>query len=334
MPWKYENDPYKIWLSEIILQQTQAAQAIPYYHTFLDNYPTVFDLANATEEQVMRHWAGLGYYNRALNLHRTAKVISGQYAGKFPGTYDDLLMLPGIGPYTAAAISSFAFNQPHAVVDGNVIRVLSRVFGITESVKSTTVRKKVNLLAQQLLDKKYPALYNQAIMDFGAQVCKPALPGCTNCVMNRSCFALKRNMVGVLPKNKKQKAKKERYLNYLIINHKDNYLVKQRSESDIWKKLFEFPLIETNQPAELNELLERMGWNIRSKKEIGAPVQTRHLLTHRILHLNVYNVSVSAREYRSLSKRYECVSKDKLNELAFPKPLAQYIHKHINISVL
>src|SRR5262245_7782259 len=237
MPWKGEKDPYKIWLSEIILQQTRVEQGLEYYKKFIAKFPTVHDLAKAPEQQVFKLWEGLGYYTRCKNLVATAKVISKEKGGKFPNTYEDIKSLKGIGPYTAAAIASFAFNLPYAVVDGNVFRVLARVFGISKATDSTKGKSFFNELATELLDTKQPGLYNQAIMDFGATVCKPALPLCTKCVMKNNCYAFLNDRVNELPVKEKKINIKKRWFYYLVMEYKNEIVVRQRTGKDIWQQL-------------------------------------------------------------------------------------------------
>ena len=225
MPWKGEKNPYLIWLSEIILQQTRVEQGLPYYERFRENYPTVTDLANAPEDEVMKLWEGLGYYSRARNLHATAKMIDQEMDSIFPTTHAEILKLKGVGPYTAAAIASFAYNLPHAVVDGNVYRVLSRFFGIETPIDSTSGKKEFAQLAQDLIDKKQPGNYNQAIMDFGATHCMPKKPKCSQCLLRKNCKALLNNKVTSLPIKIKKIKKQTRYFNYLVINQNKHCLL-------------------------------------------------------------------------------------------------------------
>ena len=244
MPWKFEKNPYKIWLSEIILQQTRVEQGTGYYLRFTTKYPRVSDLANAEDEEVMKLWEGLGYYNRCRNLLTTAREIHYSHNNIFPKTYEGLIALKGIGTYTAAAITSFAYNLPHAVVDGNVIRVLARFFAIKTSVDSTETKKLLENLAQQLLDKRQPGKYNQAIMDFGATVCKPRQPDCASCPLHTNCGAYQRNEVESFPIKNKKTTKKSRGFLYIIYRHQTYYYLKKRNEKDIWKDLHEFSLLE------------------------------------------------------------------------------------------
>jgi A/G-specific adenine glycosylase len=249
MPWKGEKNPYKIWLSEVILQQTRVDQGWAYYEKFLENFPTVHDLAHAPEQKVLKLWEGLGYYNRCRNLIATAKKIDAEYNGTFPSTYEEILALKGIGPYTAAAIASFAFRLPHAVVDGNVTRVLSRYFGNFTPIDSGAGKKLYANLADALLDREHADLYNQAIMDFGATVCLPRNPRCPQCVQRHGCQALQKGLTAQLPVKEKSIRKKQRWFYYFIVETPDDRLyIRQRAHKDIWAGLYEFVLEETGQP--------------------------------------------------------------------------------------
>lgn len=255
LPWRKTLNPYHIWLSEIMLQQTRVLQGLPYYLKFVEAYPTVADLANATEDEVLKMWQGLGYYSRARNLHTTAKMVSEEMDSIFPDNYNDLLKLKGVGDYTASAIASISFNQPEAVVDGNVYRVLSRYFGIFIPINTSKGQKEFKQLAQQLLDKKQPGTFNQAIMEFGARYCVPQNPDCGNCIFNDSCSACQKNKVSELPVKIKSKPVKTRYFNYLVIlSENEETILQQRNEKGIWHKLYEFPLIETSENISLSTL--------------------------------------------------------------------------------
>lgn len=246
LPWRQTKDPYCIWLSEIILQQTQIKQGLPYYESFLREFPTVFHLANADESQVLKLWQGLGYYSRARNLHATAKYIVEKLNGEFPTTYKDLLQLKGVGDYTASAIASICFNQPAAVVDGNVYRVLSRYFGIDTPINSTQGKKGFKQLAQELIDEKNPADFNQAIMEFGAVQCKPQNPNCGICPLQHGCMALQKNRINALPVKNKSKQVAKKHFNFLVIISKDHKTILEKREGKgIWQNLYQFPLLET-----------------------------------------------------------------------------------------
>ncbi|WP_298350162.1 A/G-specific adenine glycosylase [uncultured Dokdonia sp.] len=245
MPWRNTTHPYHIWLSEIILQQTRVAQGLPYYIAFTEAFPTVQDLAQATEEEVLKLWQGLGYYSRGRNLHASAKMIVEEMDGVFPSTYEEIKKLKGVGDYTASAIASICFNEPTAVVDGNVYRVLSRVYGIDTPINSTAGVKEFKALAQELINEDRPADFNQAIMEFGAIQCKPQNPYCLHCIYNDSCVALQQNKVSELPVKLKKTKVKHKYFHYLYIKDKqEQTIIKQRTGKGIWQGLYEFPVIE------------------------------------------------------------------------------------------
>lgn len=256
LPWRNTNNPYLIWLSEIILQQTRVDQGMPYYIKFTENFPTLLDLAAADEKKVLKLWQGLGYYSRARNLHTTAKYIASQFKGVFPDNYNEIIKLKGIGQYTAGAIASFAFNEPQPVVDGNVFRVLSRYFGIDKPIDSTIGKNYFYALAKELLDKKKPALFNQAIMEFGAMQCTPKNPLCATCPLNNSCIALEKKLVHLLPVKAKKTKVSHRFFYYLVIEKGSKLYIKQRVDTDIWKGLYDFPLIEAPAELSINNLTE------------------------------------------------------------------------------
>lgn len=256
LPWRQTSHPYYIWLSEIILQQTQVKQGLPYYEAFLREFPSVFDLAQAEEEEVLKLWQGLGYYSRARNLHATAKYVVNELQGVFPNNYKELLKLKGVGDYTASAIASICFNENAAVVDGNVYRVLSRYFGINTPINSSKGAKEFKLLAQELIDKKQPAEFNQAIMEFGAIQCKPKNPNCNVCPFKDSCVALQKDEVLDLPVKIKSAKAKKKYFNFLVfITEDQKTVIEKREGKGIWQNLYQFPLIETDKALEYNKFL-------------------------------------------------------------------------------
>lgn len=284
MPWKSLKDPYKIWLSEIILQQTRVEQGLSYYQKFIKNYPAIQDLAVARDEEVFKLWEGLGYYTRCKNLLHTARFVAFEKEGKFPVEYDEILKLKGVGPYTAAAIASFAFNRPHAVVDGNVYRVLSRYFGQSLPIDLPKGKKWFQALAEKLLDKNDPASYNQAIMDFGATICTPKIPACVTCYLQKKCIAYNKNIVQDLPVKSKKIKKEDLYFYYIILRYKNQLLLKKRVEKDIWQNLYEFLLVKKDQPLEQAEesaehLLET--FSLAKFKIINISKPYHQLLTHK-----------------------------------------------------
>jgi A/G-specific adenine glycosylase len=327
MPWKGEKDPYKIWLSEIILQQTRVEQGLDYYNRFIKAFPDVHRLAKAPESKIFKLWEGLGYYNRCKNLIATAKFISTQYKGVFPETYEEIKSLKGIGPYTAAAISSFAFNLPYAVLDGNVFRVIARIFGITTPVDSPEGKKFFAGFAQELLDKELPGIYNQAIMDFGAVVCKPKAPDCDNCVFRNNCEAYKTSSIDQLPVKAKKLTAKKRWLYYAVIEYGNAVYIRKRTGKDIWQNLNEFVLTEQKKNLSRSSVLKLplLASVLKNKKNRLVEVSGlfRHQLTHQTLQGRFIRISVSM-PIDDLNG-YMLVSKSKLKNYAFPKLLASYI---------
>lgn len=326
MPWKGEKDPYKIWLSEIILQQTRVEQGLAYYNRFIKTFPTVKQLAKAPETTVFKLWEGLGYYTRCKNLIATAKYIAEELNGKFPGEYEDILALKGIGPYTAAAIGSFAFNIPKAVVDGNVFRVLSRYFGIDTAIDSNEGKKEFTRLADVLLDKKKPGIYNQALMDFGAVICKPQLPLCNECLLKKNCSAFNENKVNRLPVKEKSIVKKTRWFYYLIAGYKDQYYVRKRPAKDIWENLYEFILIENNQAIPVNELLVSKSFKAATgscKTDVEA---VSGIYKQQLTHQTIYGQFICIKLSRPLKAGgFELVDKKEIEQLPFPKFINHYL---------
>ena len=326
MPWKGEKDPYKIWLSEIILQQTRVEQGWDYYNRFVAAFDNVHKLAKAPETNVFKLWEGLGYYSRCKNLIATAKIIASKYKGKFPEHYDEIIALKGIGPYTAAAIASFAFNQPFAVVDGNVFRVLSRYFGISQPVDSTVGKKLFTDLANELLDKKQPGNYNQALMDFGAVICKPKQPLCATCPLKSKCVAYLEGIVNELPVKEKSISKKSRWFYYLIAEHNGKVYVRKRGPKDIWENLYEFMLEETSQAIATDKITSLPSFKKligKNKFEIIAVSKDfRQQLTHQTIHGQFIRISVK----KPLeADGYTIVDAKQLKKLPFPKLIAAYL---------
>lgn len=298
LPWRETNNPYYIWLSEIILQQTQVKQGLPYYDAFVAQYPTIFDLAKASETSILKLWQGLGYYSRARNLHTAAKYIVNELNGEFPDNYNDLLKLKGVGDYTASAISSIAFNEVAAVVDGNVYRVLSRYFGIETAINSTIGIKEFKSLASSLIDKVQPATYNQAIMEFGAIQCKPKNPDCSVCPLQDSCVALQRNLVSDLPIKLKKTKVTTKYFNFLVcIDHHKQTIFEKRTKKGIWQNLYQFPLIESEKSltAEEFHLLNFEDTFLKTAPfdySLYNEVDILHKLSHQHLHTKFWIIEV------------------------------------------
>ncbi len=329
MPWKGEKDPYKIWLSEIILQQTRVEQGLNYYNNFIKTFPDIHKLAKAADEKVFKLWEGLGYYSRCRNLLVTARYISKVLKGKFPDNYEDIRKLKGVGPYTAAAISSFAFNLPYAVVDGNVFRVLARIFGITVPIDSTDGKKYFATLADNLLDKKQPGFYNQAIMDFGAVVCKPVAPLCLNCGFKKFCSAFINNKINELPVKEKKISIKKRWFYYLVLEYKNEIAIRQRIEKDIWQDLYEFPLIETEKEIDKKNILkqaEKNKWVHKGKYELLAVSPLfKQQLSHQLIAGQFIKLKLKGKHDPAIN--WIWVTKSRIGKFAFPRFINQYLNE-------
>lgn len=298
LPWRNTTDPYPIWLSEIMLQQTRVAQGMPYFLSFTTAFPTVFDLAKANEEQVLKLWQGLGYYSRARNLHKTAQHIAQELSGVFPGNYNDLLKLKGVGEYTAAAIASFSYNEAVPVVDGNVFRVLSRYFDIDTDIAQASAKKEFAALAFELMPKNNPATFNQAIMEFGALQCVPKSPNCGICVFNESCAALQKNKVNQLPVKSKKLKVRNRYFNYMVVaDENDNTIIQKRTDKGIWHNLYEFPLMETEKEEDFDCVSESVQTNYFKDNTVISMLEYNeksiiHKLSHQHLHIKFWKVKI------------------------------------------
>jgi A/G-specific adenine glycosylase len=289
LPWRKTRDPYLVWLSEIILQQTRVSQGVSYYLAFSSVFPTVEDLANAKESKVLKMWQGLGYYSRARNLHFTAKYISNELCGKFPTSYHELIKLKGIGDYTASAISSICFDEPAAVVDGNVYRVLARVFNIDTPINSTKGIKEFKTLAQSLLDIKKPGIYNQAIMDFGALQCKPKSPNCYECPMGSNCIAFEKKLVKDLPVKEKKLKVKKKYFNFFVFVTKDRKTIfEERTGNGIWQGLYQFPLIETVKETHIEDLVNLSDFQALVPKNATIQLFNEHSIVHKLSHQHLF----------------------------------------------
>ena len=298
LPWRETKDPYRIWLSEIILQQTQIKQGLPYYLKFTANYPTVFELAKASEDEVLKHWQGLGYYSRARNLHKTAKYVAEELNGIFPKTYKELLTLKGVGDYTASAIASICYEEPVAVVDGNVYRVLSRCFGVDTPINTTEGVKQFKRLAMSLLPKNNIGDYNQALMEFGAKQCKPKSPDCSNCPVDSECAALATASIQKLPIKLKKIKIRKRYLNFLVLltkNHKT--ILEKRIEKGIWQHLYQFPMLESDTSISKKELLSNSDFSrihalkLKNVKLFNSK-EILHKITHQDLHIKFWIIQI------------------------------------------
>ena len=325
MPWKYEKDPYKIWISEIILQQTRVSQGLEYYNRFIKRFPTAKSIAIAPEHEVFKLWEGLGYYTRCKNIIASAKYISEELLGKFPGAYEDIIQLKGVGSYTASAIASFAYNLPYAVLDGNVFRVLSRYFAIATPVDNLQGKKFYADLAYELLDKKFPGIYNQSIMDFGATICKP-LPLCDECSLKSRCEAYLQGIQLQLPVKEKVILKKSRWLYYLVVSFQNKLYVSKREEKDIWQNLYEFILIETPKRTTTKKLLASEKFNSifagKGYKIESISQEYKQQLTHQTINGQFINISV---KLPLGLNNYQLMPSDKIAQLPFPKFITTYL---------
>lgn len=320
LPWRGTKDPYKVWLSEIILQQTRVDQGMAYYHAFIENFPDVHALAGTSEDHVLKTWEGLGYYSRARNLHATARKISGEMGGKFPATHAELLELKGVGDYTASAIASICFGEAEPVVDGNVYRFLSRHFGIRTPIDSTKGKKEFRELAAELITPNDPGTFNQAMMEFGARQCTPRNPNCGECVFRLSCVALKKKLVDKLPVKAKKTKVTNRYFYYLVLKNGSSTFIRQRNEKGIWQGLFDFPLMETGKRIDPKSIAKASAWKKiigdQKLKFIDVSAELIHVLSHQKLHIR-FIVAVINGIVR-LPKEFKKVKIDALDDHAFP----------------
>lgn len=324
LPWRNTKNPYFIWISEIILQQTRIAQGTNYYLRFIKNFPTVFDLANAHEDEVLKLWQGLGYYSRARNLHAAAKTIVSLYNGQFPDSYNTILGLKGIGPYTAAAVASIAFDLPYPAVDGNIYRVLSRYFGIDTPIDSSDGKKQFQELAEELIQKQAPGMHNQALMEFGALQCIPKSPNCSLCPISEGCYAFLNNKIEQLPVKSKKTKQRVRFFYYYLIDDGIHIYINRRTTNDIWKNLYELPLLEQEKEIEDKDLIRKnipyingIPYNI---KLISAA--KKHILSHQIIFSKLIHVEVSSDI--NISKQLIRVNKKDISKFAVPRLVEQF----------
>lgn len=326
LPWRNITNPYYIWLSEVILQQTRVEQGLPYYEAFIDNFPELKDLALADEDAVLKLWQGLGYYSRARNLHHTAKTIYFDLNNQFPNQYKEIIKLKGIGPYTAAAIASFAFKEPVGVVDGNVFRVLARFFGIFDDISQGKSRLVFQNLINELISKKQPDLFNHAIMDFGATVCTPAQPKCTDCPFQNSCYAFQKNEISQLPVKNKKVSVKNRYFHFVLFRSQGKIAIEQRFGKDIWHKLYQFPLIETFTPNEEDAFCQLTATypGVSVKKLTTNSI--RHKLSHQQLHIDFYEI-----ELKKPDEKQHFVTIAEMEKYAFPIVLWNFIKEYLEL---
>ena len=321
LPWRQTSNPYFIWLSEIILQQTRVAQGMDYYLKFVEHYPTVYELADANEQDVLNDWQGLGYYSRARNLHTTAKIIQSKFKGKFPDSYEDILSLKGVGTYTASAIASFAYNLPHAVVDGNVYRVLSRIFDIDLPIDSNEGQKTFNQIANELLDKENPSLHNQAIMEFGALQCTSSTPKCSDCPFQLECIALKNGTITERPIKKGKTKIRNRYFHYFNFNNGKETILQKRNEKDIWQHLFEFPKIEFDIDQNIEEIKNKIE-SLFLIKPSNYYVNKKHILSHQHIYCTFWEFEQLPEQ---LDENWEIISLPNFTNYPIPRVIDRYL---------
>jgi A/G-specific adenine glycosylase len=329
LPWRQTRDPYRIWLSEILLQQTRVSQGLPYYLRFVETFPDVRLLAAASEQEILRLWQGLGYYTRARNLHKCAREVVSSFDGKFPATFEDLKKLPGIGDYTAAAIASICFREPVAVVDGNVFRVLSRIFGIDHAINSPEGKKHFSSLANTLVTQNDPDVYNQAVMEFGALHCTPQKPQCDNCPFYTTCFAAQKGLQHKLPVKLKGKAVRKRYFNYFVIKKGNSLLMKKREQKDIWHGLYDFYLIETKRSVKIARLVSDDPWLKKLKAKPAAETNRRykHILSHQVI-ISSFTIVENGNRSMQTEKNLKFFTPTKIADLPKPVLISRFLKDH------
>ncbi len=330
LPWRETKDPYFIWISEIILQQTRVNQGLPYYYKFIDRFPSIQHFAKASEDEILSTWKGLGYYSRARNMHATAKHLVENFQGTFPNKYDELIKLKGIGNYTASAIASFCFNEITPVIDGNVVRVISRVYGINGNVDNTDFKKKIfNVVSKHILTDN-PAQFNQAIMEFGALQCVPTNPNCSICPFQKSCIAYGLNKVKNYPPKKQKINKKHRYFEYVIMEHGSKIFLKKRAKKDIWNGLYEPYLMEYQTQKDDDEVKNHVvDWvSVFSKNfKIYNPSDIiKHVLSHQLLHIRFWPIQIEAIHTKTSDiKEGTWIEKNELELLGLPVVIQKYL---------
>ena len=326
LPWRDTKDAFRIWLSEIILQQTRVDQGMKFYNNFIHEFETIFDLANADEQKVLKLWQGLGYYSRARNLHFTSQYIANELEGKFPGNFNDLKKLKGVGDYTAAAIASIVYNEAVPAVDGNMFRVFARYFNIDDDISSPKTKKIFWDLGLQIIDQKRPGDFNQAVMDLGATICTPKLAKCNSCPLNESCEALRLNKVNELPVKLKKVKVTNRHLHFIVIENEGEIALSKRIGKDVWLNLYTFPKIETE-----TDLLDK-GWVFEQNLEdkLSFISEEKHILSHQNLFIKYWKLNVSLKDINHFKQDldFEMISLNDLEHYPLPKPIEKFINKH------
>ncbi len=338
LPWRAEKDPYAIWISEVILQQTRIEQGLPYYFRFMEEFPDVRTLAAAPKEKVLRMWQGLGYYTRARNLHAAARQLTASYGGQLPGSSRELLKIRGIGPYTAAAIASIAFNEVVPAVDGNVMRVLARFFSIQKKKDTAKGRQAFEETARELIPMCCPGDFNQAMMDFGSTVCKPKKPLCPGCIFREHCLALKSGLVDQLPRKSTRKTPRKRYFHYFYVRLSNLshtcFLIQQRNQNGIWQHMYEFPLLEADRHLPATELLGNAGFaqllpGVNTRHLNPLPVALKHQLTHQSINAWFYFVDVENELSKKLRRLYHCTTPEDFDQMAKPRLIDRFFREHV-----
>ncbi|HNS30949.1 MAG TPA: A/G-specific adenine glycosylase [Tenuifilaceae bacterium] len=328
LPWRDNQNPYSIWVSEVILQQTRVVQGIGFYNRFLQSFPTVYDLAEADEDKILKVWQGLGYYSRARNLQKAAKIIVEEHNGQLPDTFDELIKLPGIGHYTAGAIASFAFKEAVPAMDGNVYRVLSRIYGVFASPQTASGKQEFYTLVMEIIDKESPHLFNQALLDFGALQCLPRKPKCSDCPFSNFCYAYRNNLTHCLPQRGKKLVPKDRFFTYILIRYGGVTFIEKRGEGDIWRALYQFPLIETDALLDEDQVVMHPKW----KKTFGnkelkivyiSPV-VKHLLSHQTLHSRFVVVELNGIT-KTLKNSYRPIETESVFEYSVPRLIDNFL---------
>lgn len=334
LPWRLSDDPYTIWVSEIILQQTRMEQGLVFFHRFISRFPNIYVLAAAPEEEVLRTWQGFGYYTRARNLHAAAREIIDKHAGVFPTSHQVWKKLKGVGPYTAAAVSSMAFGEVVPAIDGNVYRIISRIFAIDESIDTAKGKELIREIVESLIDQNDPGGFNQAMMDFGSQVCKPTQPDCLNCMFNRECRAFQRASISKYPVRNAKRKPISRYFNYFYFSweptHNGSFFVRQRLANDIWKNLFELPMLETPQPLAMEEVVNSSWWHEIFDDDqrfifTRSALDMKHQLTHQQIFARFYAVNIHQDLRLRLLKHFLEVTSDVYEKMAKPILMDRYM---------
>jgi A/G-specific adenine glycosylase len=335
LPWRSSKNPYIIWVSEIILQQTRISQGINYFKEFIATFPDINKLAFAENDEILKVWKGLGYYSRALNMKKAALQIVEKYNGVFPENSIELIKLKGIGSYTSAAIASICFNEKIAVVDGNVVRWISRMNGYSDKITSIALKKKVSNMGIEYMNNHNPGIFNQAMMEFGALFCIPQKPNCNHCIFTTSCIAKKSNIVHLLPVSNETKKPKKRYFNYFVIIYNDSVLMRKRTEKDIWKELYEFPLIETKTPIPIKKLLKNDNlkqWVLSSNIKIkSSGLKIKHILSHQIIFTSFYKID-HIENFEILLSEFNWISLQNIDTIPYSRLIENYIKKELIIT--